>query len=43
MAGKWVGFGKDMDVNTGPWELFFQDASTNKSTLATYDKHPEEA
>ena len=21
MAGKWVGFGKDFDVNSGPWEL----------------------
>jgi hypothetical protein len=43
MAGKWVGFGKDMDVNTGPWELVFQDSSTNKTTLATYDKQPGEA
>jgi hypothetical protein len=41
LAGKWVGFGKDMDVNTGPWELIFQDASTNKSTLAKYDRRPE--
>lgn len=41
MAGKWVGFGKDMDVNTGPWELVFQDASTNKATLAKYDRIPE--
>jgi hypothetical protein len=21
MKGKWVGFGEDMEVNTGPWEL----------------------
>lgn len=21
MRGKWVGFGKDQEVNTGPWEL----------------------
>lgn len=41
LAGKWVGFGKEMDINTGPWELVFQDASTSKSTLATYDRRPE--
>lgn len=41
MAGKWVGFGKDMDVNTGPWELVFQDASTSKATLDRYNRAPE--
>lgn len=41
MTGKWVGFGKEMDVNTGPWELIFQDASTNKATLDSYNKPPE--
>jgi hypothetical protein len=25
--------GREMDVNTGPWELIFQDAATNKATL----------
>lgn len=40
LAGKWIGFGKEMDVNTGPWELVFQDASTNKATLAAYDRRP---
>ncbi|MFI1194795.1 helix-turn-helix domain-containing protein [Micromonospora sp. NPDC020750] len=37
LAGKWVGFGKDMDVNTGPWELTFRDASTSKATLDRYN------
>lgn len=23
MVGKWVGFGKDMEVNVGPWELTY--------------------
>ena len=41
LTGKWVGFGKEMDVNTGPWELTFQDASTNKATLAKYDRPPD--
>ncbi|MFE5243181.1 MULTISPECIES: transcriptional regulator [unclassified Streptomyces] len=41
MTGKWVGFGKEFDVNTGPWQLVFQDASTNKATLAAYNKRPD--
>ncbi|MFJ7242372.1 XRE family transcriptional regulator [Streptomyces olivaceus] len=41
MSGKWVGFGKDMDVNTGPWELRLQDASTKQSTIAQYNRRPE--
>lgn len=40
LTGKWVGFGSEMDVNTGPWELVFQDASTNKSTLDAYNRRP---
>jgi hypothetical protein len=30
-----------MDINTGPWELVFQDPSTSKTTLAKYDRRPE--
>lgn len=41
LVGKWVGFGKQMDVNTGPWELVFQDSSTGKATLDRYDRPPE--
>jgi hypothetical protein len=40
IVGKWVGFGKEMDVNTGPWELIFQDVSTNKGTLDKYNRRP---
>jgi hypothetical protein len=40
ISGKWVGFGKEMDVNTGPWELVFQDASTTKATLDGYNRRP---
>ncbi|MGK5544732.1 XRE family transcriptional regulator [Streptomyces sp. URMC 127] len=40
MSGKWVGFGKDFDVNTGPWELTFKDASTSKATMAEYNRSP---
>lgn len=41
MAGKWVGFGKDFDMNTGPWELRLQDSSTNQKTIARYSRVPE--
>jgi hypothetical protein len=41
MAGKWVGFGKEMDINTGPWELRLQDASTNQKTIGKYSRTPE--
>lgn len=41
MVGKWVGFGREMEVNTGPWELVFQEASTNKATLDRYNRPPE--
>jgi transcriptional regulator with XRE-family HTH domain len=41
IAGKWVGFGRDFEVNTGPWELRLLDASTDKTTLASYNRSPE--
>ncbi|KOG88848.1 helix-turn-helix transcriptional regulator [Streptomyces varsoviensis] len=41
MAGKWVGFGKDFDINTGPWELRLMDTSTSKATLERYSVPPE--
>lgn len=42
LAGKWVGFGSNMDVNTGPWTLTHMDASTSKATLAQYDRPPND-
>lgn len=42
MTGKWVGFGKAMDINTGPWELVFQDSSTSKATLDRYNTLPQD-
>ncbi len=41
MTGKWIGFGKDFDVNSGPWELVFQHSSTSKATLERYSRPPE--
>jgi transcriptional regulator with XRE-family HTH domain len=42
MVGKWVGFGKQMEINTGPWELVFQDASTTNATLERYNHVPDD-
>ncbi|MFD4631433.1 helix-turn-helix domain-containing protein [Streptomyces sp. NPDC058284] len=41
MAGKWVGFGKEFDVNTGPWELRLMEDGTSKSVLERYNRVPE--
>ena len=41
ISGKWIGFGKDFDVNTGPWELVFLDASTAPGTVERYSSAPE--
>ncbi|MDJ0462734.1 helix-turn-helix transcriptional regulator [Streptomyces sp. H27-C3] len=41
MAGKWVGFGKDFDVNTGPWELRLLDRSTSRAGIERFSVVPE--
>jgi hypothetical protein len=40
LAGKWVGFGKNFDINSGPWELVLQDASTTKAAIERYNRLP---
>ncbi|WP_062213638.1 DNA-binding transcriptional regulator [Streptomyces sp. NBRC 109706] len=42
MSGKWIGFGKEFDVNTGPWDLIFQDASTSRATMRSFNQPPPE-
>jgi transcriptional regulator with XRE-family HTH domain len=42
MSGKWLGFGKNMDINSGPWELTFQSGKTDKATLEEYAGPPAE-
>ncbi len=41
MVGKWVGFGKDGETNTGPWTLAFQEAGTGKAAMQRYARPPE--
>lgn len=40
LAGKWLGFGKDFEINSGPWELVLQSPSTSKATIDTYQRPP---
>jgi transcriptional regulator with XRE-family HTH domain len=40
ITGKWVGFGRDMEINTGPWTLIYVDESTSRETLAKYSEPP---
>ncbi|WP_129839714.1 helix-turn-helix transcriptional regulator [Streptomyces sp. RFCAC02] len=40
LAGKWVGFTRDFTVDTGPWEMTFQERSTSPSTRQQYDRPP---
>ncbi|MFB7912151.1 helix-turn-helix domain-containing protein [Kitasatospora sp. NPDC056076] len=42
MTGKWVGFGKEFDVNTGPWDLRLLDKSTADEITAKYSAPPAE-
>ena len=42
MSGKWVGFGRDFDLNTGPWSLERVTTNTGQAALAEYN-HPVEA
>ncbi|WP_433659170.1 helix-turn-helix transcriptional regulator [Nocardia sp. CA-128927] len=41
MAGKWVGFGKNFEINSGPWELVLQESSTSKAAIDAYDRPPD--
>lgn len=36
MQGRWLGFGRDFQVNTGDWALTWVDGSLSRSTLRQY-------
>ena len=38
MTGKWVGFGRDFDLNTGPWTLQLITSTVTEETLKEYSK-----
>jgi transcriptional regulator with XRE-family HTH domain len=41
LAGKWVGHGKDGEVNTGPWKIDYLAPAT-RATVAEYDRPPND-
>jgi hypothetical protein len=41
MSGKWVGFGRDFDVNVGPWTLELVTADTGTAAMEQYDRPVE--
>jgi transcriptional regulator with XRE-family HTH domain len=40
MTGKWVGFGREFDLNTGPWRLELVSVDTGKDAMARYNRPP---
>lgn len=38
MTGKWVGFGRDFDLNTGPWSLQLITADTSEAAVERYNR-----
>jgi transcriptional regulator with XRE-family HTH domain len=38
MSGKWAGFGRDFDVNTGPWSLELVTHDTSPETMEEYNR-----
>jgi hypothetical protein len=43
MTGKWVGFGRDFDLNTGPWTLQFKTGTLTNASMDGYNHPPESA
>lgn len=41
MAGRWAGFGRDFDINTGPWTLELVTTDTSPQAMAEYNRPPE--
>jgi hypothetical protein len=41
MSGKWVGFGRDFDLNTGPWTLTLVSSDTGRDTMESYNRPVE--
>jgi transcriptional regulator with XRE-family HTH domain len=41
LAGKWLGYGKDNEINSGPWQLDYL-ARLSKATLEEYDRLPND-
>lgn len=42
LSGKWVGFGRDFEVNTGPWELRLVTSDVSDESMSAYDRPADE-
>jgi len=41
MVGKWVGFSRELKINSGPWRLEFRTADTSDRSLREYARDPD--
>ena len=41
MTGQWAGFGKDGEVNSGPWTLDLVSSDTSAGAVQEYSRPPE--
>ncbi len=41
LKGAWTGFGKEGEVNSGPWVLDLVSADTSREAVASYSRPPE--
>jgi hypothetical protein len=41
MRGQWVGYGRDFDLNTGPWTLELLTADTSPESVTRHNRPPE--
>jgi transcriptional regulator with XRE-family HTH domain len=42
MSGKWVGFGRDYEMNTGPWTLELVSTDVSDKSMAEFDRPVED-
>jgi hypothetical protein len=40
-AGKWAGFGKDGEMNTGPWSLTLVGQHLGEQAVERWNREPE--
>ncbi|MFY9932308.1 MAG: hypothetical protein WAK82_30305 [Streptosporangiaceae bacterium] len=40
MSGKWIGFGRDFELNTGPWKLELVSQDTGSDAVSRFSTPP---
>ena len=43
LAGKWGGFGRDLEINVGPWRLQLVSSEASPEAVARYNRTPDPA